>query len=193
MTWLLPVTDLKQWDYCPRVVFFTYLMPGLRPTTFKMDVGTLAHEKEAKRERRRGKRLYGLPDAQRIQDVRLQSETLGLSGQLDLVLRQGDHAWPVDYKYSRRTGIATHFKLQLAAYGLLLEDAWGVTVDSGFLYSIPNRRAETIPFTSRLRKKVLRTVQEVRTSIEEEQMPPPTKKRGRCVNCEFRRFCNDVF
>ncbi len=193
MTWLLPVTDLKQWDYCPRVVFFTYLMPGLRPTTFKMEAGVAAHEREEKRERRRTGRLYGLPDAQRIEDVRLQSETLGLSGRLDLVLRQGERAWPVDFKLSRRTGIAAHFKLQLAAYGLLLEEAWGVTVDSGFLYSIPNRRAETIPITPRLRKKVLRTVQAIRASIEEERTPPPTKKRGRCVNCEFRRFCNDVF
>jgi CRISPR-associated exonuclease Cas4 len=193
MSWLLPVTDLKQWTYCPRVVFFTYLMPGLRPVTFKMEAGVAAHDREERREKRRSGRLYGLPDAERIEDIPLQSERLGLSARLDLVLRQGDRAWPVDFKLSRRTGIATHFKLQLAAYGLLLEDVWGVTSDHGFLYSIPNRRAETVRFTPQLRKKALRTVQEIRVCIENERMPPPTSKRGRCVNCEFRRFCNDVF
>ncbi len=193
MTWLLPVTDLKQWDYCPRVVFYAYLMPGLRPLTFKMEAGLAAHEREEKREKRRSGRLYGLPAAERIEDVALQSQRLGLSGRLDLVLRQGDQAWPVDYKLSRRTGIATHFKLQLAAYGLLLEDVWGVTSDRGYLYSIPNRRAEIVRFTTRLRNKAKRTVAEIRDCIESERMPPPTSKRGRCVNCEFRRFCNDIF
>lgn len=193
MTWLLPVTDLKQWDYCPRVVFYAYLMPGLRPLTFKMEAGTAAHERENKRERRRRGRLYGLPQAERIENVRLQSSRLGLSGWLDLVLRQDDRVWPVDYKLSRRTGIATHFKLQLAAYGMLLEDAWGVTSEQGFLYSIPNRRADVIRFTPRLRKKVLTTVQKIRACIEEERTPPPVNQRGRCLNCEFRRFCNDVF
>lgn len=193
MSWLLPVTDLKQWDYCPRVVFYTYIMPGLRPITFKMEAGATAHEREKQRQRRRGGRLYGLPEAERWEDVRLQSEKLGLSGRLDLVLRQGDRAWPVDFKLSRRTGIATHFKMQLVAYSLLLEEVWGVSSEQGFIYSIPRRRAETIHFTPRLRKKVLRTVQEIRASIEAEHMPPATNKRGRCVNCEFRRFCNDVF
>ena len=194
MTWLLPVTDLKQWIYCPRIVYFTYLMPGLRPVTFKMEAGVAAHEREEARQRRRKPgRLYGLPEAERLEDVKLQSESLGLSARLDLVLRQENRAWPVDFKLSRRTGIAVHFKLQLAAYGLMLEDAWGVVSEHGFLYSIPNRRAEIIRFTPRLRNKVQRTVQEIRGCIEEERMPPPTNKRGRCVNCEFRRFCNDVF
>ncbi|HID34821.1 MAG TPA: CRISPR-associated protein Cas4 [Anaerolineae bacterium] len=193
MTWMLPVTDLKQWAYCPRVIFFTYLMPGLRPLTFKMEAGIAAHEREGRRERRRSGRLYGLPEAQRIEDVALQSERLGLSGRMDLVLRLEDRAWPVDYKLSRRIGIAAHFKLQLAAYGLLLEDAWDVTSDQGFLYSIPYRRAEAIRFTPRLRKKVLHVVEAIRSSIDDQRMPPPTSQRGRCVNCEFRRFCNDIF
>jgi len=194
MTWLLPVTDLKQWDYCPRVVFFAYVMPGLRPLTFKMEAGAAAHEREEKRQRRRNLgKLYGLPQAERLEDVQLQSERLGLSARIDLVLREGDRAWPVDFKLSRRTGIATHFKLQLAAYALILEDVWGVRVEEGFLYSIPQRRAERIRFTPQLRKKVQRVIQDIRESIEAERMPPPTSKRGRCVNCEFRRFCNDVF
>ena len=29
--WLLRVTDLKQYEYCPRVVFYEYCLPGVRP------------------------------------------------------------------------------------------------------------------------------------------------------------------
>ena len=82
--WLLAVTDLKQWDYCPRIVFYAYLMPDPRPITFKMEAGLAAHDREDKREKRRSTRLYGLPEAERIEDVILQSERLGLSGRLSL-------------------------------------------------------------------------------------------------------------
>lgn len=193
MSWYLTVTDLKQWAYCPRVVFFSYCMPRLRPMTFKMEAGLEAHEDEKARERRRTGQLYGLTEADRIENVRIQSDTLGLSALIDLVLRQEDQVWPVEYKLSRRTGIAGHFKLQLAAYGLLLEEAWSVRAPEGFLYSLVTRRAERVPLTTRLRNRVLSTVEEIREMVAEERLPPPTGKRARCVNCEFRRFCNDVF
>jgi CRISPR-associated exonuclease Cas4 len=193
MSWYLTVTDLKQWAYCPRVVFFSYCMPRLRPMTFKMEAGLDAHEDEKSRERRRTGQLYGLTEAERIENVRIQSDALGLSALIDLVLRQEDQVWPVEYKLSRRTEIASHFKLQLAAYGLLLEEAWSVRAPEGFLYSLISRRAERVSLTTRLRNRVLSTVGEIRNMVEEERLPPPTNKRARCVNCEFRRFCNDVF
>ena len=37
------VTDLKQYAYCPRIVYYTYIMPSVRPKTFKMDEGKAAH------------------------------------------------------------------------------------------------------------------------------------------------------
>ena len=192
-TYFLSVTDLKQWAYCPRVVFYTYCMPRLRPTTFKMEAGIDAHEREPGRERRRTGQLYGLPEAERIEHVRLSSERLALSGLIDLVLRQEGQAWPVEYKLSRRVSIASHFKLQVAAYGMLLEEAWGVRCPEGFIYSLPTRQVEQVQLTSRLRRKVESTLREIRVTLEHERTPAPTSKRGRCVDCEFRRFCNDVF
>ena len=193
MEWYLTVTDLKQWTYCPRVVFYQYCMPRLRPMTFKMEAGLEAHEDEKARERRRTGQLYGLTAAERIENVRIQSETLGLSCLIDLVLRQDGQVWPVEYKLSRRTDIATHFKLQLAAYALLLEEAWHVQAPEGFLYSLILRKAEPVALTKRLRQRVVSTVAEIRQMLADERMPPPTGKRARCTNCEFRRFCNDIF
>jgi CRISPR/Cas system-associated exonuclease Cas4 (RecB family) len=67
----------------------------------------------------------------------------------------------VEYKLSEQKAGA-HFKLQLAAYALLLEEAWGMLVKRGFLYSIPLRKAELVPITAHLRKKVLQTVTQIR-------------------------------
>jgi CRISPR-associated exonuclease Cas4 len=35
-------------------------------------------------------------------------------------------------------------------------------------------------------------VDEMHVMVEREAMPQPPRSRRQCVNCEFRRFCNDV-
>lgn len=193
------VTDLKQHAYCPRVVFYTYCLPLVRPTTGKMEEGRLAHEEARDRERRRTLRIYGLEEARRHFDVHVASEELGLSGRIDLVLEvtapggaSGGREWiPVDYKQTgRRAG--PHVRRQLAAYGMMLEETWGGGVRRGFVYSLLTRRVEEIPLTPSLRREVRETVAAMREMVERERMPDPPSSRKPCVNCEFRRFCNDV-
>lgn len=191
--WYLRVTDLKQYTYCARVIYFTYCLPTLRPITFKMEAGREAHEAAIARERRRSLSAYGLANGERHFGVRLASDRLGLSGAVDLVIvqREVPQAWPVDFKLSRRP-TARHHKLQLAAYALLLEEAWGLPAPEGFIYSLVRRKAERIALTARLRAEVMNLIGEMHQMLQAERMPPPTPSRRRCLECEFRRFCNDV-
>jgi CRISPR-associated exonuclease Cas4 len=191
----LEVTDLKQWTYCPRVVFYRYCLPRIRPLTYSMEAGIRAHEEATAREERRSLRPYGLTVGERFFDVALRSERLHLSGRIDLVIRveteQGPEGMVVDYKLSEREAGA-HFKLQLAAYGLMLEEAWGLPVRRAFLYHLPQRQAETIPLTTALKRRVETTIAAIHQAIAGERLPQPPTQVGRCVACEFRRFCNDV-
>lgn len=130
----LEVTDLKQWRYCARVVWYRYCLPDVRPVTSLMAQGIAHHREEEGREERRSLRPYGLAAGERHFDVALRSERLGLRGRLDLAIAVPGRASPgaeavvVEYKDSeQRPG--PHFKLQLAAYALLLEEAWGLPVD----------------------------------------------------------------
>lgn len=61
----LRVNDLKQYAYCPRVVFYHYVMPVEAPSTYKMEHGKLAEEKIDELERRRGLKRYGLSSGTR--------------------------------------------------------------------------------------------------------------------------------
>lgn len=191
--WLLHVTDLKQFAYCPRVVYYTHCLPLLRPLTYKMEASLEQHEKAAEDEARRSLRAYGLSEGERRFDVALASERLGLSGRMDMVIVLGKtEAIPVDYKLSRR-GDARQYHQQLAAYAELIEDVWQIPVQRGFLYLLPERRAEAVKLAGRLRSNVRAEVAAIRRMIHEQAMPEPTPVRARCVDCEFRRFCNDVF
>ncbi len=188
----LRVTDLKQWAYCPRVFYYQTCLPRVRPTTFKMRAGVEAGRSEVGREERRSLRAYGIAAGEREFDVAVRSKRLGLRGEVDMVITVAEtrEVIPVDYKLARIAG--AHFQLQVAVYGLLLEEMRGAAIQRGFLYSIPLRRAEEIGIDARLRRKVLGAVEEMRRIAESEQMPPPVKNRRKCIACEFRRFCNDV-
>jgi CRISPR-associated exonuclease Cas4 len=219
-TMALEVTDLKQWRYCARVVWYRYCLPDIRPITDLMRHGIARHRDEEGREERRSLRTYGLAAGERRFNVRLSSARLGLRGRLDLAIavpaRQGERqegaslpepslgtpchppeqgAWAeavvVEYKDSEQRA-GTHIKLQLAAYALLLEEAWGLPVRVGWFYHIPLRRAERVTISVGLRRQVEEAVAAVQRMIAGEVLPPPPASRRPCVSCEFRRFCNDV-
>jgi CRISPR-associated exonuclease Cas4 len=194
---LFEVTDLKQWAYCPRVLYYRYCLPDVRPTTRLMRAGVEGHRDEGEREERRSLRSYGLKEGERAFDIVLRSPTLGLRGRLDLAIgvpaigAPGAEGIVVEYKDSERAA-SPHFKLQLAAYALLLEEVWRLPVRRGFIYSIPLRTAEPIAITSALRRNVATALASMRAMVVGERMPASPASRRPCIACEFRRFCNDV-
>ena len=87
------VSDIKQYFYCPRVVYHTYYTPVVRPTTHPMQIGAIQHEVLSVLERRRTLSRYGLEAGSRQFHISLHAESLGLSGVLDLLIRTEDEAY----------------------------------------------------------------------------------------------------
>ena len=191
------VEALKQYVFCPRIIFFYHCWPDVRPITYKMEAGLASQDEEEAREARRSLRVYGLKQGECRYNVSLESERLGLHGIVDMVIRTDDNPLreleliPVDYKLSeRRPGL--NLKLQVAAYGALLQETYHLPVKRGFLYAIPLRRAVEIAFTPSLRSQLDQALLAMRDITTKEFMPEPPHQRAKCQPCEFRRFCNDV-
>lgn len=188
------VTDLKQFVYCSRILYYHTILPAVRPITYKMEEGMTAHNEAEGKEKRRSLRTYGLTEGQRQFNVLLYSPLLKLSGEVDMVVETATELIPIEYKNASREG--PHYRLQLMAYGRLLELAdpkSELTVKRGFIYLIPTHKAVEVSFTPKLRQQLsaaLNTMQQIATL---QQMPAPTPQQRRCIDCEFRRFCNDVF
>ncbi|KXK15171.1 MAG: CRISPR-associated Cas4 family protein [Chloroflexi bacterium OLB15] len=189
----LTVTDLKQFAYCPRVVYYEQCLPKVRPRTYKMEAGKEVHDDEKDRAARRVMTHYDIPDAVGIRqfNVRLFSQQLGLRGILDeVVYMHKGGAIPVDYKLTK--AVKTNHRIQLAAYALLLEDCENRPVERGFVYLIPLRKMIPVIITPKLRETVINIIAEIDLMIRAERMPPPAAHESQCAACEFRRFCNDV-
>lgn len=187
------VTDLKQYVYCPRVLYYQTVLPQVRPITHKMEVGAVAHQMVSEQEKRRSLRTYGLESGERFFNVPVYNAGLLLSGEIDLVIQTADELIPVDYKSAKQVG--KHHKLQLMAYGRLLELADPKEerlVRRGFIYLIAKRQAIEVRFTPALRKQLEAALAEMRQIAQRERMPATAVSPAQCVDCEFRRFCNDI-
>lgn len=189
---LIPVTDLKQWAYCRRIVYYNRTMPGIGKQTFKMKEALAAQDLVETLEMRRGLQMYGLQGARRRFGMWLSDADLGLSGKADLVLEAEDRVAVVDFKLTGGE-VGENHRMQLAGYSLLAEKAYGLPAGVAFLYRIPDNRVFTVQVTEQLRKAVMQAVAGIRETAEQQWCPPATDVRGRCAECEYANYCADIW
>jgi len=189
---VIPVTELKQWAYCQRVVYYHQIMPGAGQATFKMKEGTRAQEMIESLEMRRTLREYRFEGASRQFGLWLTDEGLGLNGKIDLLLRRSEDAGVVDFKLSAGA-VGENHRMQLAGYALLVEAAIGLKVPMTFLFRIPDNMVFPVPITDEMRMDVRRAIEAIQRLKETEELPEPTSVRGRCTDCEYANFCGDIW
>ena len=189
---LIPVTDLKQWAYCPRVVYYHRVMPAPPRPTYKMKEGLAAQDLIENLETRRKLREYDLDGAKRRFGLWLDNKELGLAGKIDLLLEAKDEIAVVDFKLTSGEPGQNH-RLQLAGYSLLAEAAYGLPARRAFLFRIPDNRIFLEPMTEQLRQAVKTAITDMRRTGDTQLCPDPTEVRGRCVECEFANYCADVW
>ena len=188
----LRVNDLKQFEYCPRIVFYNTVMPVERKVTVKMERGKEEELRIDALESRRTLKRYELGSGERRFHVGLESARLGLSGKLDLLIVSPKGLFPVDFKYTRGRPHRNHI-VQLAGYALLVEEHYQTPVETGFIYLAPVHQVVTVALTSQLKGQTLQRLAEIRAMIRDGMLPSATLVRARCEECEFRNFCGDVF
>jgi CRISPR-associated exonuclease Cas4 len=188
----LTATDLKQWAYCPRIPYYHHVMPVEFARTYKMERGRDIEAAVLAMEKRRGFRRYGLDRGERRFGVWLHSAALGLAGKLDLLIVTDDGSYPVDFK-DTEGGVRYNHRVQLAAYALIVEENLALPVPIAFIYLVPSRQLVKVPVGTKEREAVRRAVAAMRRVIEQEDMPEPTPARARCVACEFRNYCADIW
>ncbi len=188
----LRVSDVKQYGYCPRIVYYQYVLPVDRVATYKMEHGKVAQIDVEALEKRRKLKAYGIEGGERIFNLWLRSRRLGLSGRLDLLIRSATGYFPVDFKYTEDLPRRNH-QLQLAAYALLVEEHFRASVNAGFLYLIPKKDVVIFEMSPELKEEVRMMLNNIREMIRTERLPEPTPVRSRCHDCEYQNYCADIW
>ena len=192
LSFALTVSDVRQYLYCPRIVYWTYVQPVQKPTWYKLERGKASHAEETRKEARRALTRYGFCEGRREFDIWLRSEALGLSGRLDLAVwdQTGGvgRVYPVEFKHTWHDP-GVHWRYQLLCYDVLLEERYRTLVPRGFFYLIPRRQLVPVDFTPTARLHLRRLLSMIRRTLAEEHIPPLTRRLERCRDCEYRNYC----
>ncbi|MDM7934639.1 MAG: CRISPR-associated protein Cas4 [Methanothrix sp.] len=192
---MITVGDVKQYLYCPKIIYFDHVLHVPKPQDIKLEAGRERHQEIAGKERRRkGAVLYDpeLDQATKLFRVELESKRLGLRGVLDCLIRTESELIPVDYKLGSSSAGQAHLnhKYQLAAYALLVEECFSTTVRRGYVHYSRDRVNARIDMTDEIRMRTARTIEDVSRIVAEEIEPAGTRSSARCADCEYRRYCD---
>jgi len=191
----LSVTDITQYLYCPRVVYFDKILHCPRLLQSQQAASRRTHiELEEKEKRRKAAIFYGgeFGKAEKVFHVSLESHRLRLRGVLDLLIHSDSEYIPVDYKQmqSRKGRIWLDHKYQLTAYALLIDEAYNTTVRRGIVYYINEDLVLPCAISQGMKRHAVRITTEIHALISRQVVPPITVEASRCSGgCGFLWVC----
>ena len=188
---MLAVSDITQYFYCPRKVYFMKTLGIKIKARPNLDMGKEEHDKEHRRVKERIT-VYGFSEedvAQVIHNLAVEDINLGLYGMVDttIILKDGEVV-PVDVKYTDAESVRVNWKKQLTAYALLLESRFKTVVKRGFVYFPSKHKQIQIDMPDEAKSALKQDVKKIKELIESEKMPNVSKGK-QCSYCEMKKFC----
>jgi CRISPR-associated exonuclease Cas4 len=188
------ITDIKQYAYCPRVVYFERVMHARAIMGSQQEQGREEHFHLEAKEKKRKAALWASSEfdtAEKVFRLELSSEKLRLRGILDLLLKVRNELVPVEYKNMRcdKGRAWSHHKYQLTGYALLLEDSYGKSVLRGLLEYVPEELALLVPITPEMKKFTVEILKRIDHIVERQYLPPVTVPISKCFGCEYFWVC----
>jgi CRISPR-associated protein Cas1 len=192
---LIPVRALNQLTYCPRLYYLQYV-DCVMPTNEHVESGLFDHRRVDEPELANRTRKEG--DANRSRGVHLSSESLGISGILDVIEERDGQSYPVETKHGSaprdddgRATVWDNDAVQLCGQALLMEEAFGTRVERGVQYYAGSKERVEVRFTDELRAKTRAAIDECRRLSALDAPPEPllSELRHRCFGCSLAPVC----
>jgi CRISP-associated protein Cas1 len=194
----MPVRRLHNYLYCPRL-FYLQWVENIFEENADTAAGSAAHRQtdQASKfdEDRAGALREGLPEGAKLRSLRLESETLGLVGLVDVIEGGPEGTCVVDYKKgaARRLDDGSRAAkendaVQVAAYALLLSEH-GTVVDLAAIYYAEEKRRVPVSLTEELFAKTRAALAEARAVAAAGRLPPPLVNDARCNYCSAYPVC----
>jgi len=194
----MPVRRLHNYLYCPRL-FYLQWVENIFEENADTAAGSALHRQADQPSRLTDERAAGLrdglPEGAQLRSLRLESETLGLIGMVDIVEGGPEGTCVVDYKKgsARRLDDGTRVAkqpdaVQMAAYALLLREH-GTPVESAAIYYAEDKRRVPVALTQELFALTLASLAEARAVAAAGKLPAPLVNDRRCDFCSAYPVC----
>lgn len=187
----LNASDLSQYYYCKRKVYFLKVAGVQARARRKMEIGKDEHVHEFKRMLERND-LFGIP-RENVNEVLkkkyLVSSRLRLKGIVDLLLALKDGSYvPVEMKYTDDPCVNLSRKRQLHAYMLLCDEALGGECELGILYFPIQNLSVQVRASYGDKARVKEDLKMIFEMFKTESLPRKAPV-WKCGYCEVKKFC----
>jgi len=188
----LTPTDLLAHLYCPRFTYFMYCLhiEEHQEKRFKVQKGRNIHKMKLKINKDYLRKRIRAIDKE--MDVYLSSEDLHIRGIVDEVLTLEDGSMaPLDYKFAEyKEKQFKTYKMQSLAYGMLIAENYGKTVNKGFIvYTRSRNKIVEIEFEQKDKNQLYKTIDNILKIIQKGYFPKKTSSKARCPDCTYRNIC----
>jgi CRISPR-associated protein Cas1 len=188
------VRNLHNFIYCPRLFYFQWV-----ENIFQENADTVAgshvHRNVDAPSKLDDPKELGLPEGAKLRSLRLESESLGLIGVVDIVEGGPEGAEIIDYKKgsARRNAEGEREAkepdaMQVAAHALLLREH-GVNAVRGAIHYAADKRRVPVEFSEELFDKVRKAIADAKQIASSGSCPPPLKNDARCLYCSAYPIC----
>ena len=191
MSFSIPVNLIRQWCYCPRVVYYLELTDFVVKHPAWVKQGSSYHDMEALLWERRNLSRFGLREGIKHYDIAMGNEKLGLHGIADMVIETTNAVYPVEFKLSvgskKRGDI-----LQLVAYAMLAQAHFQKPCKLSFLVGKDGSTC-CIEIDEDKIHQVSNAVADIKAMLLKGYKPESDASIAQCGICEYVNFCNDRF
>ncbi|MEY7849091.1 CRISPR-associated protein Cas4 [Natrarchaeobius sp. A-rgal3] len=171
---LINVSDLNQYSYCARRYWYLHFF-DTQGRNYERIEGKTKHENQSTR-------------GDWLNELYLESETVGLKGKIDILDLEDDRVVPVERKRAESGDYYKSDEMQLAGYCMLLEDHLDKSVREGAIYLYETDQRMHIPITEDHRETVREQIAEIK-SMSADSIPPFTDNPTKCEACSAREYC----
>ena len=191
----IPVRALNQVTYCPRLYYLMYV-DAVMPTNEHVESGLFDHRRVDDPDLKNKTRTDRGTASSR--GIALTSETLGITGVLDVIEERNGEQYPVETKHGKpphdddgKPTVWDNDAVQLCAQAFLMEEAFGKPVPRGYQFSAGSRERVVVEFTEPLRQKTRDAITRCRELqvLDAPPEPLPAELRHRCFGCSLAPVC----
>lgn len=169
----LTATDLMNYLYDPRSVYFSHILKIPQEVTLKMEEGKKIHDLYTQRSKR-NKIIKELPRLDKQYDIYIESDKIKYATRIDCILftKKRNKAYPVEFKYSRTPKKLYHRQIyQLVLEAILVEDFYNCKVNIGYMKFMVDDNFVKVHISKELKNSALHVLGKIQSIIEKEEYP----------------------
>ncbi|MFA5159952.1 MAG: CRISPR-associated endonuclease Cas1, partial [Candidatus Omnitrophota bacterium] len=191
---MMGIRNLHNFIYCPRLFYYQWVENIFQENADTVE-GSQIHRNVDKPSQLENVKEFELPQGSSIRSLRLESETIGLIGVVDIIEGGPEGPIVVDYKKgsARRDEqgervVKEPDAMQVVAQVMLLREH-GIQVKDAFVYYAAEKRRVPVDISEVRIKECRMKILEAKAIAASGQCPPPLKDDPRCLYCSAYPVC----